>query len=182
MNEKPRINIDELYENKQKKDLMRLSVYNKLLEKIHYKIKIASRQKYNNEFCPFVMPEVLIGYPNYNFQECLLYIIDCLKDDGFLTNYIHPNLLLISWRHCIPHYVRDEYKKKTGISIDKFGNELQNKNKLELSKEPRIINKLKNNNKSNDKFNDKSNDKSIYKPSGKFIYDSSILNKINEIL
>ena len=81
-------------------------------------------------------------------------------------------------------------KKKTGISIDKFGNELQNKNKLELSKESRIINKLKNNNKPNDKFNDKfndksndkSNNKSIYKPSGKFIYDSSILNKINEIL
>lgn len=182
MNEKPRINIDELYETKQKKDLMRLSVYNKLLEKIHYKIKIASRQKYNNEFCPFVMPEVLIGYPNYNFQECLLYIIDCLKDDGFLTNYIHPNLLLISWRHCMPHYVRDEYKKKTGISIDKFGNEIIDKNKLELSKEPKIMNKLKNHNKSNYKLNDKVNDKTIYKPSGKFIYDSSILNKINEIL
>ena len=178
MNEKPRINIDELYETKQKKDLMKLSVYNKLLEKIHYKIKIASRQKYNNEFCPFVMPEVLIGYPNYNFQECLLYIIDCLKDDGFLTKYIHPNLLSISWRHCIPHYVRDEYKKKTGISIDKFGNETIDKNKLELSKEPKIMNKLKINNKSNHKMNDKT----IYKPSGKFIYDSSILNKINEIL
>ena len=163
MNEKPRINIDDLYETKQKKDLMRVSIYNNLLEKIHNKIKIASRQKYNNEFCSFVMPEVLIGYPNYNFQECLLYIIDCLKDDGFLTNYIHPNLLFISWRHCIPHYVRDEYKKKTGISIDKFGNEIKKEeNKLQL------INTDKK--------------ESIFKPSGKFIYDSSVINKIKEIL
>ena len=169
MNEKPRINIDDLYETKQKKDLMRVSIYNNLLEKIHNKIKIASRQKYNNELCSFVMPEVLIGYPNYNFQECLIYIIDCLKDDGFLTNYIHPNLLFISWRHCIPHYVRDEYKKKTGISIDKFGKEIKKEeNKLQIM------------NTNNKKESNKK--ETIFKPSGKFIYDSSVLNKIKEML
>ena len=169
MNEKPRINIDELYETKQKKDLMRVSMYNNLLERIHNKIKIASRQKYNNEFCCFVMPEILIGFPNYNFQECLLYVIDCLNEDGFLTKYTHPNLLFISWRHCIPHYVRDEYKKKTGILIDKFGNEVKKKddNKLQITN----IEKKESNKKD-----------SSFKPSGKFIYDSSILNKIKEIL
>ena len=98
-----------------------------------------------------------------------LYIIDSLNDDGFLTRYTHPNLLFISWRHCIPHYVRDEYKKKTGISIDKFGNEIKKKedNKLQLiNTEKKVSNKKD----------------SSFKPSGKFIYDSSVLNKIKEIL
>ena len=51
MNNIPRLNIDELYETKQKSDLQKVNIFNKLLEKIHYKIKVASRQRTNNEFC-----------------------------------------------------------------------------------------------------------------------------------
>ena len=65
--DEPHLNIDELYETKRKSDLNRLNIYSKLLNKIHNKIKIASKQRNNNQFCSFVMPEVLLGYPNYNF-------------------------------------------------------------------------------------------------------------------
>tara|TARA_A100001011_G_scaffold400696_1_gene517680 strand:- start:304 stop:828 length:525 start_codon:yes stop_codon:yes gene_type:complete len=174
MNNIPRLNIDELYESKQKSDLEKVNIFNKLLEKIHYKIKIASRQRKNNQFCHYVMPEILIGYPNYNFEECLFYIISCLEADGFLTKYIHPNLILISWRHIVPKYVRDEYKIKTGNIIDKFGNTIVDKPPplekcVKLLDEPKIstTNSSPDNN---------------YKPSGKFIYDKEILKKIQEIL
>lgn len=174
MNNIPRLNIDELYETKQKSDLQKVNIFNKLLEKIHYKIKVASRQRKNNEFCYYVMPEVLIGYPNYNFEECLFYIISCLESDGFLTKYIHPNLILISWRHIVPKYVRDEYKNKTGKVVDKFGNSVEstadtNKSRISLPN----INKPKMN---------ELNTKESYKPSGKFIYDKDVLKKIQEIL
>tara|TARA_Y100000389_G_scaffold198586_1_gene235373 strand:- start:536 stop:1051 length:516 start_codon:yes stop_codon:yes gene_type:complete len=171
MNNIPRLNIDELYETKQKSDLKKVNIYNKLLEKIHYKIKVASRQRKDNEFCYFVMPEVLIGNPNYDFQECLLYITSCLEGDGFLTKYIHPNLILISWRHIVPKYVRDEYKSKTGDQVDKFGNVIENK--LDNYKN-KLIEPSK-------KMLDKTNE-NTYKPSGKFIYDKDILKKIQEIL
>jgi hypothetical protein len=69
------------------------------------------------------MPEVLIGCPNYNLEECLLFVIDKLQTDGFLTRYIHPNLLMISWNHWVPSYVRDEIKKKTGKQINSYGEE-----------------------------------------------------------
>ena len=36
--------------------------------------------------------------------------------------YTHPNLIFISWGHYIPTYVRNEFKKKTGIAIDEHGN------------------------------------------------------------
>lgn len=169
MNNIPRLNLDELYETKQKSDLQKVDIFNKLLEKIHYKIKVASRQRQDNEFCYYVMPEVLIGYPNYNFEECLLYIISCLQSDGLLTKYIHPNLILISWRHIVPQYVRDEYKKQTGKVIDKFGNAIESKS-LALDTSKQIMNVPPTSGKEN------------YKPSGKFIYDKDVLKKIQEIL
>ena len=122
----PRINIDELYETKKKNNLTRVDIYNKLLIKIHNRIKLSSRIKTNENFCSYIMPEVLIGYPNYNLEECLVFIIDKLQTDGFLTRYIHPNLLMISWNHWVPSYVRDEIKKKTGKEVNCYG-EVENK-------------------------------------------------------
>ena len=151
----PRINIDDLYESKKKNNLTRLDIYNKLLIKIHAKIKMASRLRNNNNFCSYIMPEVLIGYPNYNFEECLVFIIDKLQNDGFLTRYIHPNLLLISWNHWVPMYVRDEIKKKTGKQVSCYGEVLEDKDKS-------IV-----------KFNDKNNDKEI---KHKTVYDDLLLN------
>ena len=130
----PRINIDELYETKKKNNLTRLDIYTKLLIKVHNRIKTASRVKNNENFCTYIMPEVLIGYPNYNLDECLVYIIDKLQIDGFLTRYVHPNLLMISWNHWVPGYVRDEIKKKTGTQVNSYG-EIENKSIVKFEKE-----------------------------------------------
>ena len=130
----PRINIDELYETKKKNNLTRVDIYNKLLIKIHNRIKLSSRIKTNENFCTYIMPEVLIGYPNYNVEECLVFIIDKLQTDGFLTRYIHPNLLMISWNHWVPSYVRDEIKKKTGKEVNCYG-EIENKTLVKFNKE-----------------------------------------------
>tara|TARA_B100001093_G_scaffold493158_1_gene535030 strand:- start:472 stop:984 length:513 start_codon:yes stop_codon:yes gene_type:complete len=170
MTEIPHLNIDELYEKKKEVDTNRVMLYNKLLTKVHQKIKISSRQRYDNEFCYFVMPEILIGYPNYNFQECLLYILNQLQEDGFLTKYVHPNLILISWRHWIPQHVREEIKKKTGKTVDKFGNETQETIKDKKVSFKNTSSKIDNN------FN------KTYKPSGKFIYGNDVLSTIKEIL
>jgi hypothetical protein len=119
--EEPRINIDELYESKKKNDMNRLAVYIKLLKRIHIQIKMTSRMRENNQICYFIMPEVLIGYSNYDLAECLSYIMDRLNTDGFTTRYVHPNLLMICWSHWVPGYVRDEIKRKTGKDVDQYG-------------------------------------------------------------
>ena len=69
MEETPHIDIDELYETKQKIDINRVNLYNKLILRIHTKIKLSSKQRINNNLCYFVMPEVLVGYPNYDFND-----------------------------------------------------------------------------------------------------------------
>ena len=40
-----KLNIDELYEKKRQYDLSKLSLYNKILNRIHVRIKTTSRQK-----------------------------------------------------------------------------------------------------------------------------------------
>ena len=157
----PHLNIDELYETKRKSDLNRVSIYTKLLNKIHTKIKTASKQRNSNQFCSFVMPEVLLGYPNYNFAECLNFILDRLDQDGFITRYIHPNLIFICWSHWVPGYVREELHKKTKLQVDSFGNEIE-------KKEKNVV-----------KF-EKSESKPIstYKPSGLFVYDDDLIQSM----
>jgi len=115
------INIDELYEYKKNNDLNKLALFQKILNRVHVRIKTTSRQKKNENFCWYIIPEIMIGVPKYDQGECIAYIMDKLKENGFLVRYFHPNTVLISWQHWVPSYVRDEIKKKTGIVINEYG-------------------------------------------------------------
>ena len=117
-----KINLEELYDKKKTYDLSKLSVYNKILNRIHEKIKITSRQKTDTQFCWYVIPEIILGVASYDRASCISYILEELTNNGFVVRYTHPNLILISWKHYIPSYVRTEFKKKTGIIIDEHGN------------------------------------------------------------
>ena len=110
-----KINLDDLYEKKRDHDMSKLNIFNKLLGRIHSKIKLTSRQKHDEQFCWFVVPEMMIGVPKYDQGAAIAYIMDKLTNNGFVTKYIHPNLIFISWKHWIPAYVRTEIKKKFRI-------------------------------------------------------------------
>ena len=115
------IDIDELYEKKKNYDLNKLSIYKKLLARIHVRIKTTSRQSIDNQFCWYVVPEIIIGIPKYDHGACIAYLLEKLHDNGFSAKYIHPNLMFISWKHWVPTYVRDEIKKRTGMVVDGNG-------------------------------------------------------------
>ena len=125
-----------------------------------------------------------------------------LQDNGFIIKYTHPNLLFISWNHWIPGYVRNEIKKKTGITVDGFGNRVQKHSnqqggngsmkkltfKINEPEDPNNLlfqhNKMKGkNNGDKGKKNGKNNKdyKSIdsYKPSG-IIYDNKFITSLRD--
>ena len=136
-----KINIDELYEKKKNYDLSKLEIFNKLLNRVHTKIKITSRQRLDVQYCWFAVPEIMIGVPKYDQGACISYIMDKLIDNGFMVKYIHPNVILISWKHWVPDYVRSEFKKKTGMEVDSYGtiiskNDNSKDNKQEVSFKP----------------------------------------------
>lgn len=117
-----KINLDDLYDKKKEKDLQKLQLFNRILNRIHEKIKMTSRQKTNSSFCWYVVPEVMLGCVNYDRAMCISYVLAKLEENDFQVRYTHPNLIFISWGHYIPTYVRNEFKKKTGIAIDEHGN------------------------------------------------------------
>lgn len=185
------LNIDELYEKKRQQDLNKLALFNKILNRIHVKIKTVSRQKTDDQFCWFVVPETIIGVPRYDQAACIAYLIDKLKTNGFNVRYIHPNTLFISWNHFIPSYVRTEIKKKTGLVIDQNGNKVDESATGEIktiTTEPANPNEYMFNQSGRADPNLNSNGKpkreytpiKSYKPSGNLIYDDDVLNKIED--
>ena len=184
-----KLNIDELYEKKRQYDLSKLELYNKILNRIHVRIKTTSRQKMDEQFCWFVVPEMIIGVPKYDQASCIAYLMDKLKDNGFNIRYIHPNTLFISWLHWVPSYVRTELKKKTGIVIDEYGQKVgdgdgddSNNNDLGLGGIGRNNGRLKIEDKNLQNVKDKKVYTPItsYKPSGNFVYNDELLNKIED--
>jgi len=117
-----KLNIDDLYEKKRQRDLKQLSIFNKILGRIHKRIQLTGRNKRNEKFIWFTVPEFLFGEPNYDNGECVGFLVVKLEENGFFVKYIHPNTLFVSWENWIPSYTRNEFKKKTGIIVDEKGN------------------------------------------------------------
>jgi hypothetical protein len=181
-----KLNIDELYEKKRQYDLKQLELFNKILNRIHVKIKTTSRQKLDGQFCWFLVPEVIIGVPKYDQGACIAYLMDKLKENGFNLKYVHPNTLLISWMHWVPSYVRTELKKKTGIVVNEYGqkiDEIGNDTKqiTDSSNPNEGMFNLKNTNQSASKKDNKNYTPiKSYKPSGNLVYNDDLLNKIED--
>lgn len=187
-----KLNMDELYEKKRQHDLSKLALYNKILNRIHVRIKTTSRQKMDEQFCWFVVPEIIIGVPRYDQASCIAYLMDKLKENGFNIRYIHPNTLFISWVHFVPSYVRTELKKKTGIAINEYGQKVDddgntiNGNNNMLKLDERNPNDLMFNLKKSDNAEQLDKPKKTYtpitsyKPSGNFVYNDELLNKIED--
>ena len=189
------LNIDDLYEKKRQQDLNKLALFNKILNRIHVKIKTVSRQKTDDQFCWFLVPETIIGVPRYDQAACIAYLIDKLKTNGFNIRYIHPNTLFISWNHFVPSYVRTEIKKKTGLVIDQNGKKVDssdsgsNSDIKTITAEPSNPNEyMFNQNGKLGDTNGNTNGKpkkeytpiKSYRPSGNLIYDDDLLNKIED--
>ena len=185
-----KLNIDELYEKKRQYDLTQLALFNKVLNRIHVRIKTVSRQRKDEQFCWYVVPEVIIGVPKYDQSACIAYLIDKLKTNGFNVRYTHPNALFISWLHWIPSYVRTELKNKTGLVINEYGEKIDedseesNNNNNKIYFEPKDPNDFMLNMKTQDLTQKGKQQKKeytpikSYRPSGNLVYDDELLSKI----
>jgi hypothetical protein len=178
-----KINLDELYNRKNEVESNRIKIYQKILHRVHTKIKITSRQKISEQYCFFLIPEFLIGVPRFDSATCTAYVIDKLMDNGFHVKYTHPNMLFISWKHYIDKKQRALYKKNYGISINGFGEEIKNKREINMNN-PTDLNSLivRKDKNVKLKIKDQKNYKSIstYKPTGNLIYNTSLLKTIQE--
>lgn len=185
-----KISIDDLYSRKNEIEENKLKVFRKILHRVHTKIKITSRQRKSEQFTFFVVPEFLVGIPRYDVAACTAFIIDKLKDNGFLVKYTHPNLLFISWAHYYDKTKRMNIKKEYGVNIDGFGNVVSSKKKSNYNNNDDSDNGNLNNlmfanrKKSNLKIDNKPKkdykQTTSYKPTGNLIYSSGLLKSLQD--
>jgi hypothetical protein len=121
-----KVNIDDLYERRHRRDLKQLEIFNKILNRIHKRIQHTAKNKLcNDTFIWFNVPEYIIGEPIYDKGDCTGYLVSQLEHNGFFVKYVYPNTLFISWHNWVPSYVRNEIKKKMGVAIDENGNVIE---------------------------------------------------------
>lgn len=95
----PQINISELYAMKNKKEKIKTNTFNIIIEKCHNKIKTIAAQGGMNIF--FEIPYIMLGYPLYDINQCIEYVVESLQNNGLLVQILpHPNqnTLYISWK------------------------------------------------------------------------------------
>jgi len=180
-----KLDLDELFKEKKQSYEHKIKIYQKILSRVHKKIKTTSRMRNSEKFSFFLIPEFVLGIPRYDMAECTSFIIEKLSDNGFMVKYTHPNLLFISWQHYLPKYQRVEIKKKTGVAVDGYGNVVMKKNKQQ-DKESLNGLLLKNTPADKKSILKKKNDKnytdiSTYKPTGNLIYNTKMIQSIESV-
>lgn len=173
-----KMNIDELFEKKQQRDLKERSIYNKLLNRVHSRIKHTSRSKRNENHIWFQVPQYIFGEPVYKQGDCIGYLVAKLEENGFHVRYIHPATLFITWANWIPDYVRSEIRNKTGMVIDEKGNIVK---KEEEEEEDDMTDNLfnKEQNKLQKSGREYSNTDD-YKPTGALVYKPEMLENLEK--
>ena len=111
------LNIFELYKSINDKKANKKNYFEQVLVKCHAKIKLAARMDFYA--CFFEVPEIVIGIPLYNITECITYIVDSLKSNGFVIRYLYPKTIYISWD---PKIINKTNMENTANNINKLEN------------------------------------------------------------
>lgn len=178
-----KINIDELFEKNQRRDLKQISIFNKILNRIQNRITQTGRNKLNEKHVWFTVPEYIFGEPVYDNAECIAYLVAKLETNGFFIKYVHPNTLFVSWSHWVPSYVRSEYKKRTGKNISSNGVITEPDNEDDIQEQSDGVNSkilntrtVDNTGKSAKKFTPVTK----YKPTGNLVYNPEYFEKLEK--
>lgn len=89
------ISLTEIHKKQREKEHIRLKIYKIILSRCFLKIKNSSIKE--ETFCFFELPEYLPGLPLYNLTECVMFILNNLKEKGFNAKYAGEYLLFVSW-------------------------------------------------------------------------------------
>jgi hypothetical protein len=106
-----KLNILDLHRNISQKQLKRTECFDKVLELCHKKIISNSDNKKFRVF--YEVPDFILGYPLYDINDCIKYIMESLKNNGFLAIYYFPRYIYISWDfEEIDQYKAEQKKQK----------------------------------------------------------------------
>ena len=90
-----KLNILDLHRMINERKSRTTECFEKVLDICHKKIVHNANKKQMNFF--FEVPEFMFGYPLYDINECVTFVMNALKANGFLVVYFFPKFLYICW-------------------------------------------------------------------------------------
>jgi hypothetical protein len=102
--EVPTLKPQELFDKRRQRDNAKLASYNKILEQIYGRIKTVSREG-GDPWLLFTVPPFILGLPKLELEDCIVYLVYMLRQQGYEVRYTYPNLLYISWKHHEKDYI-----------------------------------------------------------------------------
>ena len=90
-----RLSIYDVYRDMNEKKTQKLEVYEKILKNVYTHIKKYSK---NHKLkCFYQVPDFVMGYPIFNLNHCLSFLMRTLLEGGFMVKYFFPQILYITW-------------------------------------------------------------------------------------
>lgn len=109
-----KLNILQLHRIIEEKKQRRTEAFEKVLCICNKRITEAAEGQKLKTF--IIVPEFIVGYPIFNLNECLEYVILALKKSGFLVKYYFPKMLYVSWDF---DEIKQDKKPPPPIQIEK---------------------------------------------------------------
>ncbi len=95
----PQLHASSLFDARLKKDQARHKAYNQILEQALNKVAHSAMQPNQPTYVYYNVPPFVLGLPALDLQDCVVYIVHQLRNQGYEVRYTYPNLLWISWSH-----------------------------------------------------------------------------------
>lgn len=124
--------ISTLHQEKHIKESSKHDIFNIVLNKIIQKIIYTNRHT-DQTYIIYEIPQILIGYPQYDMKSCLLFIMNRLSNNDYIVEFVQPFYLYIDWGSNTSLEGRAEIS--LGIS-NKHKNKLTSQTKALLNKFP----------------------------------------------
>lgn len=89
------LNIFDLQRKINQKTQKITACFERILELCHKRILFHAERKQMRFF--FEVPEYLFGYPLYDLNDAIRFVVNALTQNGFLAVYYFPRFVYISW-------------------------------------------------------------------------------------
>jgi hypothetical protein len=88
-------NINEIHKKQKEREVNRIKIYEYISSRCFKRIKEVSENE--DVYCFFKLPEYIPGYPIYNMTECVMFLLNLLKEKGFNARYCDGFMIYITW-------------------------------------------------------------------------------------
>jgi hypothetical protein len=107
-------NIQTLHKEKEIKENSKITIFTLVLNKCIQKIIYANKHT-DQTFIIFEVPNILIGFPNYDYKSCIIFLMKELSKKQYKVDYMSPWFLRIDWGSPVKSKNTNIYKNLDNI-------------------------------------------------------------------